>query len=486
MKAASWGYAGAAVKLVMQLGVQILLARLLGPEEYGVFAIGVMIVSFALFFGDVASAALIPRSQLTEAEIRFATTWQITICATVSLVLVLLADGIASMLDVPRAADVIRWVAPVCVLSAIGGVSIALLRRTLDFRSIQIAQISGYFSGYVLVALPYALLVEASVDALIFAWLVQVLVTSLVYRRAAPHAWRPRFGCANGRHLVSFSAHALVANLGNWSLTNLDRIVLARFFSATEVGLYTTAANLLSTPLSQINATFQQIAFSAGARLGTAEGRAGKAFSSLLALAAMIAGLAYGFTLSAAEPLMVVLYGQKWSGSIPFVQAFSLTLFSTAIAGVVTPLLWAHGAVSRDSRVQAVMTVALLVGAISFARLGVIFVAWWVAALFSIRALILIGLGYRVFAHPFRSSFFGLARIGCVVLLNVLAIATWDGALSAAEASPILRLTCTASVPVVIFVCSVRWRQWLGADYALAVSLVGTRLPKRLLRAFAL
>src|SRR5450759_1282685 len=202
LNATAWGYAGTALKLVMQVGVQIVLARLLGPGEYGLFAIGVMVVSFALYFCDVTSSALIARQDINAQEIRFAFTWQMIVSLIVTVLVMLLAQPISIFVNEPHAEEVIKILGFVCAFNAIGGVSLPLLRHNLNFKAIQIAQVAGYFIGYVLVALPYALFVSASVKAIVLAWLVQVLITSAIYLYNAPHSWRPSFTCDSAWELI--------------------------------------------------------------------------------------------------------------------------------------------------------------------------------------------------------------------------------------------------------------------------------------------
>ena len=50
----SWGAGGSVVKIILQLGIQVILARLLGPAEYGLFALGVIVVGLSGYFSDRA------------------------------------------------------------------------------------------------------------------------------------------------------------------------------------------------------------------------------------------------------------------------------------------------------------------------------------------------------------------------------------------------------------------------------------------------
>ena len=396
LHAAAWGYLGTALKLVMQLGVQVLLARMLGPAEYGLFAIGVIVVSFALFVGDVSSTALVPREKLLIEDIRFAFTWQIIVSSAVALIVALLAAPIAGYINNDHAEWVIRTLALVCIFNAVGGVSLALLRRKVDFKRMQIAQVVGYFVGYVLLALPYALFVAPTVMALVIAWLAQSLVTSIIYFIIAPHSLRPLFMCANASELIRFGFHSAVANFSGWAMTNIDRVIVARAFPVAQVGMYSTAANLLSTPLSQVYATLQQVTFSSSS--GLTNNHAGKVLTSLISLVIVFVGLGYTFSLTAAEPIVLVLYGAKWHEAVPFVEALSVTMFFYAIAGVISPLLWAQGAIHRDAKIQAIMATLIAAGSIVMAWWSVLAVAWWVAAVFGMRALFLLSVGAKLFA----------------------------------------------------------------------------------------
>ena len=120
-------------------------------------------------------------------------------------------------------------------------------------------------------------------------------------------------------------------------------------------------------------------------------------FRSLISLVVVFAGLGYVFSLIMAEPIVLLLYGEKWLAAVPFVKAFSVTMFFYAISGVITPLLWAHGAVRKDAIIQAFMAALIGIGALVLSHWSAIAVAWWVAMVFALRAAVLITTGLRVF-----------------------------------------------------------------------------------------
>jgi lipopolysaccharide exporter len=396
VSAATWGYAGTLVKLLLQIGVQIILARILGPHHYGLFAISVMIASFLMFFTDICSSALIPREHLLQEDVNFAFTWQLIFSVVSTCILYFAADYVSIFFKETELATVLKTLSIICLFNGIGGVSLALLRRKINFKLIQISQIIGYLIGYVFVALPFAYFVERSAIALVLAWLTQSLITSALYIYFASERFKLSFKSQNSKDILSFGFHSLISNISTWGLFNIDKFIIAKCFNSLSVGLYATSSNLLFTPLAQILSTLQQLVFSITANLSV--NNATKVFSSLIATVLFFLGVAYLFTFVFAKSIILILYGPNWVGAIPFIKAFSVTYFFYAVAGVITPLLWAQGAVKKDSKIQFSIACLIGLGAIYFSTISAIAVAWWVAFVYGIRTIFLLMAGIKIFA----------------------------------------------------------------------------------------
>src|SRR5665647_2649233 len=79
-------------RFALQLGAQVILARLLGPDNYGVFGIGMLVLTFTNYFSSFGFGwNLLQKPNLSEEDIRFAFTWQIITGAAATLFLILVA-----------------------------------------------------------------------------------------------------------------------------------------------------------------------------------------------------------------------------------------------------------------------------------------------------------------------------------------------------------------------------------------------------------
>ena len=398
LRAAALGYAGTIARLIIQIGSQIVLARLLGPAEYGLFAIAVLSVSLSVFASDIASSALVHAKELNEAAVRFAFTWQ-TLCGLVlSGSLALIAQPLADWLKQPGVAPLLLVCAPICFVNALGGVALALLRRNLDYGAMQIWQTAGYFTGYVLVGIPLAAQTDAGVWALVAAWAVQSIIATVGYIRRAPHAWRPLFHCPDSGLLVRFGLQAMLANFSNWALANVDRLIVARTSTIREMGLYSTMINLLSTPLAQILGTYQSVAFSASARSGDESAR--RTFVLMLSGGSLIVCLLFGVVLAIPDTLIAVLYGPKWADAAPYMTAFSLGFIAYGIQATITPLLWGRGAVKKEAIPQLFMAITLGTTAWFAAQHSSLAVAWAFGGVNILRCIWILWNSSKAFEIP--------------------------------------------------------------------------------------
>src|SRR5882762_8278823 len=156
ISAVFWGASGSAVQLVLQFGIQVVLARLLGPEQYGLFAIALVVITLGSYFATNVGFGLIQKRTVTDEDVRFVNFWQLSVGAVVAIAVFVLADPAAGFFSEPRVAPLIRAMSIVGLLQAAAGPSANLLNRDLDFKSIYLTSIASYAVGYGVIGIPLA------------------------------------------------------------------------------------------------------------------------------------------------------------------------------------------------------------------------------------------------------------------------------------------------------------------------------------------
>src|SRR5580700_10993332 len=92
-----WGYTGSATRAVTGFASGIVLARLLGPRPFGQVAAAMLVFGLANQLADGGfGSALVQASELDEADVRFAFTFQLAIGASLSVFCALLAHAVGA------------------------------------------------------------------------------------------------------------------------------------------------------------------------------------------------------------------------------------------------------------------------------------------------------------------------------------------------------------------------------------------------------
>ncbi|WIT10053.1 lipopolysaccharide biosynthesis protein [Paucibacter sediminis] len=463
LAAVSWGAGGALVRMLLQIGTQVVLARLLGPTEYGLFAIGAIVVSFSGFFSDVGLAyGLIQKKEVSPVDVRFVFTWQLILGSLVTGLIWWAAEPIAGFFGDVRAAGVVRALAPVCLLNALAAPSLNLLKRGLDFKRIQLAQLVGYVLGYLCVGIPMAL-VNPHVQALIAAWLVQTLVSGLILYAGPRHALRPKLWYEQARAQSAYGATVFATNILNWAINNTDRVFIGRLFPAREIGLYATTYNMLYNPTSTLLGVLQPVFFSASARMAEREedGRASIAqgFAALVAAIACFVLPLFAMLAAMAPTFILVLYGSKWAGAAEVCRPLALAMPLFLIWGMATPMLWTGGKAGREFRVQLPVALLWALGCWMLAPLGIAALAWGVLGLFAVRCTVVVMSAQRMMGISLPALWEALRGGLLLTALMVLLALAAEALLAGLPA--LLRLLLAAGAGLALYLCAIRLAPWI-------------------------
>jgi len=385
-----WGTGGAAARLLLQFGAQVVLARILGPEQYGIFAIGAIVISFSNFFSDVGLAyGLIQKKDVSQNDIRFVFTWQIILGAAVTAAVYFAADGIAAFFGDARATDVVQTLAAICLLNALAAPSLNLLKRELDFKRIQIAQISGFILGYVIIGIPLALY-GSQVWALVVAWLVQAMVVLILAYRATRHAVSPLIHHDEARALTTYGGTVLITNIINWVIGNVDRVIVGRVFTSREIGLYATTYNMLQTPTTSLLGIVQPVFFAASSRIADDRETIAASYRALIAAVATYILPVFVAVAAVSETFVLGFYGPKWHEAADLFAPLALAMPLFMIWGFTTPLLWTGGHASKELKTQLPMAVIWSGATWLAAQHSLIAVGWAVLGLYLLRCLVIV------------------------------------------------------------------------------------------------
>jgi O-antigen/teichoic acid export membrane protein len=478
INAAKWGYFGAAIKMVAQVLAQILIARQLGPDQFGVFAIATIVIGLANFFADLGMS-LVQKREVTESDIRHVFTIQFIIGLTSAAMVFLTAGQLASLLEDTRSSPVIAALSLVLLFNATSAVSMNLLRRELDFRGIQIAQISSYVIGFLLIGVTLAFL-GAGVWSLVIAWIAQSFLNlGLLYNKTR-HSCRFLFGVQGQAESNKFNTTTLLANIANWAVANVPRIFISKIFPTQAIGIYSMTYNLLMAPLQHVLSTLQQVLFSSSSRLQHDKAQLAKTFLSLAGGIGFFSfPLFFGMSLMA-QDITLVLFGNEWIDASDVFKPMAMAMPMLLLMGCATPIIWGMGKVSSEFWTQ-VATVVVLSGAVLLAtRHSFVAVVWTITFVLIARSILMIWVACRLMnvtlPRFLRTMVPGLTATILVAMLVSLA----NMGMSTPEVHSLMRLSVNFAIILAVLFILVRSPRLFSNEVNSLLAKVSTELPSRI------
>lgn len=384
LAAVKWNYLGVVARIASQLIVQIALARLLGPEAFGLFAVAFIVVGVGNILVEMGlGSALVQKKQLTDEDVRFAFTWVVVAGLVMAALVFLLSESIASFFHDPRVAEVTRGLTPVFILQSLSVVPLSLLKRELSFKAVQGAQIASYLIGFLLVGLGAALL-GAGVWSLVAAWIGQTLSSAIIFNILKRHPKKPLLNMRD-KALQGFSAHVLFTNIANWTIENVDNLLVGKLFGPTALGLYSVSYNLVRTPTNHLVVTLQTVLFPASSRSQDNHEGLRRAYLTVVAGVALIAFPVFAGVAAVSGTVVEALFGNKWIDAAPILLPLALAMILHALMAVAGPVLWGQGAAGSELKVQFWVALALVAALLIAAQFSMVAVAWAVCVVYAMR-----------------------------------------------------------------------------------------------------
>lgn len=426
--AAAWSGAASWIEQAAGAVVFVVIARIIGVENFGIAA-----MAFAfLFLGeflvrDTITEAIIERKSLEEGRLEATFVILVGFSAIIVLILLGLSQVIARIYGEPSVAPLLAVASPTVLLVGIGGVSTALLRRRMEYKTLAIRTIVGVVAGGV-VGIAMALN-DFGAWSLVGQRVVELSINTLLAILGA--RWWPR-------RLPSRSDLGMVRGLGFrvlelrfWTLVvaQTPTVMLGIFADPRAAGLFAFSARLVEVVLKVTVRVIQGVAQSAIAALRRQTSATSQFFLDLSELSAFVGFLSFTGLALIASPLTRVLLGPDWDAASEIIPFLCILGAAMALEAPQEAYLLATDRLEKFLKVvrlQAVIGllligVASLYGAVAVG-IAVALRALVVLPLFTKAALSPEGIGAAEFLGAIRSPV-----IVSVVLAATLGLWRWLG-----------------------------------------------------------
>ncbi|WP_320886802.1 lipopolysaccharide biosynthesis protein [Bacteroides clarus] len=337
----------------VQFVINILMARLLLPSDYGMIGMLAVFLQISQTFVDSGfSDALVQKKDRTETDLSTVFYFNIVISVLLYVLLFIGAPYIAQFYRMPELTLVARIIMLNLIFSSFTAVPKTILTIRIDFRTqSKISLISAIISGVVGIIMAYK---GTGVWALVAQTLLNAILITFLFFCCVN--WRPLriFSKASFQGLFSFGSKLLFSRLIHALYYNLYAIVIGRQYSSIELGYYTRAEQFAIFPSGNINAIISRVTFPILSSIQDDDKRLALAYRKYIRLASfLIFPLMIGLA-AIAEPLVSFLLTAKWSGIVILLQILCLDWMLDHLSQINLNLLLIKGRSDLSLRLEII------------------------------------------------------------------------------------------------------------------------------------
>lgn len=328
--------------IVIQLLISAILARKITPAAFGTVAIAMVVLHFLSILADIGiGPAVVQYKQLTKQHLNSLFTLTIYLGVALTVALYLLSGVIAEYYENVTLQHVCQWMALVIFFQSLNVVPNALLRKDKRFRTIAIRTL-------LFQVLSGSIAVWGALHGWgIYALLVSPILTSIGIFCVNYYDYPLRFVSKMSNEAInlvaSFSFFQFAFSFCNYFSRNLDKLIIGKYFSMTQLGYYDKSYHLMMLPVQNIAYVIDPVLHPVLSSLQTDKHELAFKNQKLAAIVSLLSfpiGLILFFC---GGELINIVYGNQWDAAIPVFRILALSLPLQMILSTNVPIFQAAG-----------------------------------------------------------------------------------------------------------------------------------------------
>jgi PST family polysaccharide transporter len=398
-------------RFVLQLASIMVLARLLTPADFGMVAMVTAITGLANAFQDLGlSEATIQRQKISHDQVSTLFWINVAVGLGLTLIMASLAPMLAWFYREERLRDITFLLSLTFLFSGLTVQHGALLRRQMRFVSLGIRDVASYA-----LALPVALILAwrgfgywaivsvpliANFNRMALSWMMCRWIPSLPRRNA------------NVGSMVAFGGNIATSYMLLNVMRNADSVLIGRYLGAGPLGFYSRAYNLVMQPMRQLFDPVGSVAIPAFSRLQGDPERFAHYYLRTINLLTWVSASILGILFVAAEPVTLLLLGNKWREAAPVFQILNISTFAQLLQWSTIWLFVSQGKSGRLLRQSLITSPIVIAGYLIGLPFGIKGVALS-------ASMIQLGILPWILNYSFQGTHLTLRRVGQAILYPI-------------------------------------------------------------------
>lgn len=323
---AIWTISGQIGYYGVSIIANIVLARILSPSEFGKIGIALFFISIARVIAESGfGAALIRNKQANDLD--FSTIFIFNFFISLSLVslLVFSSGYIATFYNDSELRDILAFSSFALIINAFQFVQTTKLIREMKFKAKAIYDfIAIVISSTVAILLAMN---DYGVWSLVIMQMLTTSINAILLWTFEDRIMSLKFSRKSFLFHYKFGVNTTFASILNSIFSNINQVIIGKYFTIAQTGLYYQANRLQDAPLGVINNINQSVIYAGLSKIQDDKLRFTKAYLNIVRVLTVFTGFVSMVFFVFATEIVVILYGEKWIDSSFFLKILSLAGF---------------------------------------------------------------------------------------------------------------------------------------------------------------
>ena len=358
-------------KQILQIGITILLARLLEPEDFGLIGMVYIfvLVSSVIVDGGFA-AALVYKKNIDSADKSTVFYTNIIISLLLYLLIFIFSESIASFYNQPQLKTIVRWLGLSIILASFNIVHYAMYSRKMNFKTpAKINLLALVISGTTAIIIA---LMGGRVWALVVQNIMMTATTVLAFWIYDP--WKPirifRFKAL--KSLFSYGSNLMIAAIINQLFHNIYYVLIGKLYSPTALGYYSQANKIQSIPSSKIQQVMRKTTFPVFVSLSDQSKELENYFYKLFKTSALINFPALLLIALLSKDIVILLLTSKWEPIIPYLELLCYSSLFLPFFALSSNAVLCKGKSFLNLKIELLKNIIIILNIVIVIRWGIL------------------------------------------------------------------------------------------------------------------
>lgn len=317
-------------KVVLSIVVEIVLARLLTPHDYGVVAVVTVFTTFFAIFSDMGlGTAVIQRKDLTEDDINQIYTFSTYLALVLAALFFFASYAIAAFYGNNVYVGIGQLLSISLFFDTMNMVPNGVLNRNKEFVMLAVRTLVVYVLSVVVT------IVLAFLGARYYALVIQSILTSFFTfvwnQKTTKLKFQRKYNSEPIKRILGYSGFQFLFNLLNYFSRNLDNLLAGKFIGSTQLGYYNKAYTLMQYPVSNLSGVITPVLHPILSDYQNDKETLYRKYMYVVKLLTAVGIWAEAVCVFCGPEIIHIMYGSRWNESIVCFQLLAISIATQMI-----------------------------------------------------------------------------------------------------------------------------------------------------------